>query len=508
MAREEIACPFCGFKKDDAYAIQLHIEEHHTEDSPFMTVNSAPDPATAQTSRISAQGATSGNRDWIKCTRPRCNEYMSVADIQEHLNLHEAIDASEDGTEGTRGAGRRGDASKSMQRSRSPSTLGSRFESSAEVNNNRSRDTNSSDDSSSAGQSRSSGSARQRNRWEGRSSTSSKRSSPLKQANSSSGRSLLHYFSGSSAHGGRPPLPPRPPRPIEQPRQPGRLGTKELGPHAFEKTMPAEVRRRLLNDALPRRSNRIGRDGAIIKETFIENETAGLIPVLADLCGRSRTTESAYFCHRSVCHINKIRCDGNFCGYWNIQMMSSFLADDSGSEDLLPNVLEIQDTIEQAWDNGICTYSRVETGGIRGSRKWIGTHDALAYFTQKGVSMQALAFKDEDEEQPAILSLLDHLEAYFMSGAEGAERRGTSLITDLPPVYFQRAGHSMTIVGLERKSGGHRNLIIFDPSFGTTRSMDQVLDGKRTNVEPHNLLKPYRRSDESLSRWREFEALV
>lgn len=180
----------------------------------------------------------------------------------------------------------------------------------------------------------------------------------------------------------------------------------------------------------------------------------------------------------------------------------------SGDRCLLPNVLEIQDAIEKAWDNGICSYSRIETGGIRGTRKWIGTHDALAYFTQVGVSMQALSFKDEEDEPPAVLSLLDHLEAYFMSGSENAEHRGSSIVTDLPPVYFQRAGHSMTIVGLERKSDGHRNLIIFDPSFGTTRSMGHVLDGKRTNAEPRNLVKPYRRSDESLSRWNEFEILV
>ena len=328
------------------------------------------------------------------------------------------------------------------------------------------------------------------------------------KGNANSGRSLLDYFSGNSTHG-RPQLPPRPPRRIEQPRQPGRLGTKELGPHAFEKVMPAEVRRRLLEDGLPRQTNRIGRDGRIVKETFVENETSGLIPVLGDLCARARSTEVAYFCHRSVRHIHKIRCEGNFCGYWNIQMMSSFLADNSGDKNLLPHVLNIQDTIERAWDNGICTYSRIETGGIRGTRKWIGTHDALAYFTQMGVSMQALSFKDEDEEQPAIVSLLGHLEAYFISALEGAERRGTSsYITNLPPVYFQRAGHSMTIVGLERKKDGHRNLIIFDPSFGTTRSMDNVLEGRRTNAESATLLKPYRRSDESLSRWKEFEILV
>lgn len=485
----EIACPFCGFRKDDEYAIQLHIEEHHTEDSPFSIMNSAPDlPPRRDARRTDPSERRDG--EWMKCTRPGCGEYLLVSDVQEHLDFHEAVDASEDDVEGARMSGRQAGEGRSRSARKTIS------------------DESSSDDSTSKSNSRSTGSSSQCNQWEGGSrGSSTPRSTTSRTTGTSSSRSLLDYFSGTSNHG-RPPLPPRPPRRIEEPRHPGRLGKAELGPHAFEDKMPAEVRRRLINDALPRQANRIGRDGRIIKDSIIDNETEGLICVLADFCGRARSTEVAYFSHPSTRHIHKIRCDGNFCGYWNIQMMSSFLAHNAGNTSLLPNVLAIQDTIEQAWDNGICSYSRIETGGIRNTRKWIGTHDALAYFTQIGIAMQASSFKDEDEDQPAVLGLLDHLEAYFMSGLESAERRGSSYITELPPVYFQRAGHSMTIVGLERKRDGHRNLVIFDPSFGTTRSMDLVLEGRRTNAEARTLLKPYRRSDESLSRWKEFEILM
>ena len=273
--------------------------------------------------------------------------------------------------------------------------------------------------------------------------------------------------------------------------------------------MPADVRRHLLNDAVPHLTNRIGRDGRLEQKAVVANETSGLISVLADLCALDRSTEATYLCDPSVKHVLKLRCDGNFCGYWNIQMLLSYLKHNDNSQQQLPNVLEIQDDIERAWDNGICAYGRIETGGVRGTRKWIGTHEALAYFTQIGIKVEALSFKDEDagSSQPSVIALLDHIEAYFISG-QVSNQHGTSRITNLAPVYFQRFGHSMTIVGLERKRDGNRNLLVFDPSYATAASMERLLDGRKTYAEPDVLLRAYRRSDVSLSRWEEFEVVV
>jgi hypothetical protein len=41
----------------------------------------------------------------------------------------------------------------------------------------------------------------------------------------------------------------------------------------------------------------------------------------------------------------------------------------------IPSIFQIQDYIEQAWDLGFNIQGRVETGGIRGTRKYIGTPD-------------------------------------------------------------------------------------------------------------------------------------
>lgn len=123
--------------------------------------------------------------------------------------------------------------------------------------------------------------------------------------------------------------------------------------------------------------------------------------------------------------------------------------------------------------------------------------------------MEALAFGDKNKHpNTAVLDLLDHVEAYFMSGMEAAEKHGTSYITTLPPIYFQRFGHSLSIIGVERLIDGSRNLLMFDSSFATSTPMRRLTDGKQAVASSESLLRPYRKSDLSLTRWDEFEIIV
>lgn len=39
----------------------------------------------------------------------------------------------------------------------------------------------------------------------------------------------------------------------------------------------------------------------------------------------------------------------------------------------IPNIFQLQEMIETAWDRGYNASGRAETGGIRGTRKFIGT---------------------------------------------------------------------------------------------------------------------------------------
>lgn len=46
----------------------------------------------------------------------------------------------------------------------------------------------------------------------------------------------------------------------------------------------------------------------------------------------------------------------------------------------IPTIFDIQNYIETAWDLGINAQGRIETGGIRGTRKYIGTPDVSTFY--------------------------------------------------------------------------------------------------------------------------------
>ena len=61
-------------------------------------------------------------------------------------------------------------------------------------------------------------------------------------------------------------------------------------------------------------------------------------------------------------------------------MLLSYLINSGakGSElfgDAIPSIPDIQDLIEDAWDSGFNVQGRNETGGIKGTRKYIGTSE-------------------------------------------------------------------------------------------------------------------------------------
>lgn len=124
--------------------------------------------------------------------------------------------------------------------------------------------------------------------------------------------------------------------------------------------------------------NRIGRDGRLIKQEQVQNETPGVIPILAQLSALDRTVKEAYYCHPSTLHVGKTPKEGSFCGYRNIQMLISYIqgAKAQGHEEFpgrLPGVLKLQELIERAWDKDINHIGRIQTGGIKDTRKYIGT---------------------------------------------------------------------------------------------------------------------------------------
>lgn len=146
--------------------------------------------------------------------------------------------------------------------------------------------------------------------------------------------------------------------------------------------MPGWLHKQLIDGPRVSVVNRIGRDGQLILQETVENETPGVIPILSQLSALDKGIEKAYYCHPSTVHIFKTPKEGGFCGYRNIQMLLSYItgAKARGHEQFqgrTPSILKLQDWIEDAWDQGINEIGRAQTGGIKGSRKYIGTPEVL-----------------------------------------------------------------------------------------------------------------------------------
>lgn len=126
------------------------------------------------------------------------------------------------------------------------------------------------------------------------------------------------------------------------------------------------------------KQTQITTDGKLARHTKVENETDHLIPVIAKLCQQDKSVQRAFLCSPKVRHICKMQREGGFCGYRNIQMLVSYInkAKSPGHEHFpngVPTILDLQDRIELAWDMGFNSTGRTETGGIKGTRKFIGT---------------------------------------------------------------------------------------------------------------------------------------
>ncbi|XXH00261.1 hypothetical protein Hte_006603 [Hypoxylon texense] len=272
-----------------------------------------------------------------------------------------------------------------------------------------------------------------------------------------------------------------------------KLGRSELGRYHNEDRMPDRL------VALLRRGN--------------FQSSIGVIPVLQQLLEQNRSTEYAYLCVPTAEHIWKLEGEGSFCGYRNIQMLASCVVRSGPAGARLfggrvPDIFALQDLIEDAWDRGINPQGRIETGGIRGTRKFIGTPEAAAIFVNLGIRYDAQGFRNEKGEnrRTAENKLYDAVERYF-AGAPGVNLQDKVRVTQLPPVYFQHRGHSMTIVGIEKRVRGGRALLVFDPTYSDPSGIRRYIGRKHTHSDPNKKLDIYRRGQHYLGRYKEFEIL-
>ena len=68
-------------------------------------------------------------------------------------------------------------------------------------------------------------------------------------------------------------------------------------------------------------------------------------------------------------------------------------------------------------------------------------------------------------------------------------------------------GHSMTIVGFERRSNGSCNLLVLDPMFKPSPGVSHFIGVQFRTAAPEKLLKAYRRGSSYLRKYTTFEIL-
>ncbi|KAG5287078.1 DUF1671 domain-containing protein [Histoplasma ohiense] len=485
MEIDILPCPFCDFSDSDPCFLTQHVELCHPENgtSPFIAIEepwaSAEDLNQSNTDKkdspVDYTGPVANDDDplsgYVVCPHG-CGEIISTAELSSHLDLHVAEEmAFEDASGGVvskcESEGEEIDANTDYIHD----DIESRF-STKLPKELRNRDNILQPKSSRKGSHRDSKAALGP-------SEKKKRKSKRKS----------HDAAGSFLR---------------------RLGRSELGPYAHEKQMPSWLRNMLEEGAKVTVSNQIQADGTLRRVEHVANETSNLIPVLARLCELDETVEQVFLCHPTVRHVFKMPKEGGFCGYRNMQMLVSHIQDTraDGHEQFpgrLPTILRLQDLIEQAWDLGFNSNAQIETGGIKGTRKYIGTSEAQALFLSLGIKCEAGAF-GTTQHISAYQALLDDILAYFLQACPTNGERVNQ--TELPPIYLQHQGHSLTIVGFEIRKSGSSNLLVFDPMFKTSPAIERLIGNSRVRPQdPRCLIKAYRRGPGYLHKHKEFEIL-
>ncbi|KFY26327.1 hypothetical protein V493_04163 [Pseudogymnoascus sp. VKM F-4281 (FW-2241)] len=456
------SCPFCGYEAKTEYDILYHMEDLHAEgNSPFIPTDAQPvdAPQEEYLSRVSQAMEDIG---YVECPISECGETVPLGDLDSHLELHSLEDSDKDSHVDN--------AAWKWEGATEPAD--SKFDTSLPIALRNLGESSGSLLSATDRQ------AKAKESWRGILNMPKSIVVPQASPKSKSGK--------------------------------GRLGTAELGPYAYEEKMPAWLHNLLLSDGMPRTTTKLNSSGGITTVKKIGNHVSGVMPVLEKLIEQDPDTEYAYTCHPSVEHVSKLKNEGAFCGYRNIQMLASYIINNRSQgyyhfKDKMPSIFQIQEFIEHAWDVGINSVGRVETGGIVGTRKYIGTPEAQAMLRSLDIDCDAQAFKT-DGKLTADELLIKTVEEYFRAGC--ADSTSKIRTTQLPSIYFQHPGHSMTIVGLEKKLDGSINLLVFDPMFHDAPDVIKHIGKMSFSVKnPAEYLRAYRRNMKYLRKYRAFEVL-
>lgn len=137
----------------------------------------------------------------------------------------------------------------------------------------------------------------------------------------------------------------------------------------------------------------------------------------------------------------------------------------------------------------------------------VDTLQAQALFLSSQIDCAVEMFTDSNEHKlEAHEALLEAIERYFV---RAATPDGSNVFkTTVPPIYLQQPGHSITIVGFERRHDGACNLVVFDPMYSTSPAMHKLLGRKNIRSARPEILHAYRRGARQLRKHAAFEILM
>ncbi|KAK5999294.1 hypothetical protein QM012_005619 [Aureobasidium pullulans] len=240
------------------------------------------------------------------------------------------------------------------------------------------------------------------------------------------------------------------------------------------------------------------------------NAVEGVISNLAFLLAHNNNVVAAHLCTTNAIQISKTPDEGaHFCGYRNIQMLlaAQELKSDAAIE-RIPTIANLQIKIEEAWKAGFNSHGMAQTGGIRGTRKHIGTSEAEAILLSSNIPCTGIAFQGKTAWQ----QLLDYTEAHFSASSNPSVATTEAQkvhLTDKLPIFLQRPDHSLTIVGLIKCRSGKRKLLTFDPAWQLPSLMRSPLSANQHQAWRLKwLFKQYTKSERYLKRYSAFEVLV
>jgi hypothetical protein len=150
------------------------------------------------------------------------------------------------------------------------------------------------------------------------------------------------------------------------------------------------------------------------------------------------------------------------CGYYNFLMLLPALYSSAALRPHVPNppavsILDVQKLLRRSWEAGsdpVGARHYAGCNGIEGSTALTGAADFCCLLRHHRVRCDILSFARAS-------ALLDYCRDYFYFDLMPTDRLTQ---TELPPLFLQREGHSLLVVGVVYDPDDDKcNLLIFDP---------------------------------------------